>query len=212
MPCDAFWQLDRNGSNPTPSHAGPSLLAATPTMLRGTQRIDTAVYWSLTSCHSAKSLKLFKSVDTICGHITARIHNISSLPGARTSLLTTLPFRAPHHAIAAVGVVGGVQLPMAGEVSLARHGMLLLDELPELRRHVLEVLRQSLENRITHIQSPARPRPHRAGDIIRAQAYYDTLACDMTGWRGCRHGGGTTQVALRARALLEPSPCGALRP
>jgi hypothetical protein len=54
-PWAAFWQLDRNGSNPTPSHAGPSLLAAIPTMLRGTQSIDTAVYWSLTSCHSRKT-------------------------------------------------------------------------------------------------------------------------------------------------------------
>jgi len=52
MPWAAFWQLDRDGSNPTPSLASPSLLAATPTMLRGMQRIDTAVYWSLTSCHS----------------------------------------------------------------------------------------------------------------------------------------------------------------
>jgi hypothetical protein len=53
MPWATFWPLDRNGSNPTPSHAGPRVLAATPTMLRGTQRIDTAVHWSLTSCHSA---------------------------------------------------------------------------------------------------------------------------------------------------------------
>jgi hypothetical protein len=53
MPWAAFWQLDRKRSNPTPSHAGPSVLAATPTLLRGTQRIDTAVYSSLTSCHSA---------------------------------------------------------------------------------------------------------------------------------------------------------------
>jgi hypothetical protein len=48
MPSAAFWPLDRNGSSPTPSYAGPSLLAATPTMLSGTQRIDTAVYWGLT--------------------------------------------------------------------------------------------------------------------------------------------------------------------
>ena len=48
----APWQLDRNGLSPTPFHAGSSLLAATPTMLRDTQGIGTAVYWSLTSCHS----------------------------------------------------------------------------------------------------------------------------------------------------------------
>ena len=55
MPWAASWPLDRNGLNPTPSHAGPSLLAATPTMLRGTLGIDMAVYWSLPSCHSSKS-------------------------------------------------------------------------------------------------------------------------------------------------------------
>jgi len=51
----AFWQFDRNRSNPTPSHAGPSVRAATTTMLRGTQIIDTAVYWSLTECHSGST-------------------------------------------------------------------------------------------------------------------------------------------------------------
>jgi hypothetical protein len=56
MPWAAFGPLDRHGSNPTPSHASPSVRAATPTMLRGTQNLDTAVYWSLTSCHSRKSL------------------------------------------------------------------------------------------------------------------------------------------------------------
>jgi hypothetical protein len=50
----AFWQLDRHGSNPMPSHAGPSVLEAILTILRGTQSIDTAVYWSLTLCHSGK--------------------------------------------------------------------------------------------------------------------------------------------------------------
>jgi hypothetical protein len=55
VPWAAFWPLDRNGPNLTSSHAGPSLLAATPTILRGTQSLDTAVYWSLTSCHSTKT-------------------------------------------------------------------------------------------------------------------------------------------------------------
>jgi hypothetical protein len=70
MPSAAFWPLDRHGSNPTPSHASPSVRAAPPTMLRGTQRIDTAVYWSLTSCHSAKSLKPSTSVEPIRGDTT----------------------------------------------------------------------------------------------------------------------------------------------
>jgi hypothetical protein len=67
QPSGSSIAMDRN---PTPSHAGPSVLAATPTMLRGTQDIDMAVYWSLTSCYSAKSLNLFKSVEMIHKYTT----------------------------------------------------------------------------------------------------------------------------------------------
>jgi magnesium chelatase family protein len=58
------------------------------------------------------------------------------------------PCRAPHHTISDVELIGGDQVPMPGEVSLARHGMLFLAELPEFRCHVLEVMRQPLEERI----------------------------------------------------------------
>ena len=69
----AFWPFDRNKSNLTLSHASPSLPVTTPTMLRGTQSIDAAVYESLTSCHSAKSHYTSTSVDMIRGHSTSRL-------------------------------------------------------------------------------------------------------------------------------------------
>jgi magnesium chelatase family protein len=75
---------------------------------------------------------------------TTRIHSVAGRTGARTAVVTTRPCRAPPHAISDVGLIGGGQVPMPGEVSLAHQGMLLLDELPEFRRHVLEVLSQPL--------------------------------------------------------------------
>jgi magnesium chelatase family protein len=88
---------------------------------------------------------------------TTRIHRVAGRTGDRTALVTTRPCRAPHHTISDVGLIGGGHVPMPGEVSLAHHGVLFLDELPECRRHVLEVLRQPLENGIISIQSRERP-------------------------------------------------------
>jgi len=94
---------------------------------------------------------------------TTRIYSVAGLTNGCPAVVTTRPFRAPHHTIADVGLIGGGQLPMPGEVSLAHHGVLFLDELPACKRHVLEVLRQPLENGIISIQSRGRPRPRRAG-------------------------------------------------
>jgi magnesium chelatase family protein len=76
---------------------------------------------------------------------TTRIHSVAGLTGDRTAFVTTRLFRAPHHTISNVRLIGGGQVPMPGDVSLAHHGILFLDELPEFRRHLLEVLRQPLE-------------------------------------------------------------------
>jgi magnesium chelatase family protein len=70
---------------------------------------------------------------------TARIHRVAGLTGACTALATTRPFRAPHQTLSDAGLIGGGHMPMPGGVSLAHHGVLFLDELPEFRRHVLEV-------------------------------------------------------------------------
>jgi magnesium chelatase family protein len=76
---------------------------------------------------------------------TTRIHRVAGLTGDRTALVTTCPFRAPRYTISDAGLIGGGHVPMPGEVSLAHHGVRFLAARPECRRHVLEVLRQPLE-------------------------------------------------------------------
>jgi magnesium chelatase family protein len=83
---------------------------------------------------------------------------IGSLMGSRTAMVTMRPWHPPPHPIAEVGVIGGGQVPMPGEVSRAHHGVLLLDELPEFRRHGLEGLRQPLKERLIQISSPERDK------------------------------------------------------
>jgi magnesium chelatase family protein len=77
---------------------------------------------------------------------TTRIHSIAGMLRDDRPLLATRPFRSPHHTISDVALIGGGQVPKPGEVSLAHRGVLFLDEIPEFKRNVLEVLRQPLEN------------------------------------------------------------------
>jgi len=82
---------------------------------------------------------------------TTKIHSVAGKVDKKTSLMTSRPYRSPHHTISDVALVGGGTYPQPGEISLAHNGVLFLDELPEFKRTVLEVMRQPLEDRLITI-------------------------------------------------------------
>ncbi len=82
---------------------------------------------------------------------TTKIHSVAGKTSRAAGLITQRPFRSPHHTISDVALVGGGNNPQPGEISLAHNGVLFLDELPEFKRTVLEVMRQPLEDRVVTI-------------------------------------------------------------
>jgi magnesium chelatase family protein len=82
---------------------------------------------------------------------TTKIHSVAGKLSASDALMTVRPFRSPHHTVSDVALVGGGMHPQPGEISLAHNGVLFLDELPEFKRTVLEVMRQPLEERKVNI-------------------------------------------------------------
>lgn len=82
---------------------------------------------------------------------TTKIHSVAGRLNGSGALITSRPFRSPHHTVSSVALVGGGSIPRPGEISLAHHGVLFLDELPEFQRQVLEVLRQPMEDRVVTV-------------------------------------------------------------
>ncbi|HSA30184.1 MAG TPA: YifB family Mg chelatase-like AAA ATPase [Candidatus Omnitrophota bacterium] len=87
---------------------------------------------------------------------TTKIHSISGLLPSKTGLITTRPFRSPHHTSSDIALIGGGSNPKPGEVTLAHNGILFLDELPEFNRNVLESLRQPLEDHCVTVSRASR--------------------------------------------------------
>jgi Magnesium chelatase, subunit ChlI len=115
---------------------------------------------SMLACRLATMLPAMSLAEAL---ETTRLPRVAGLTSGCPAVVTTRPFQAPHPTIAAVDVIGGVQIPLPGEVLLAHHGLRLVDELPECTRHGLEVFHQPLEKSITRIQSCGHPRPHTPG-------------------------------------------------
>lgn len=99
---------------------------------------------------------------------TTKIHSVAGKIGKNTGLITQRPFRKPHHTISDVALVGGGSFPQPGEISLAHNGVLFLDELPEYKRQVLEVMRQPLEDRTVSVSRARFSVDYPAGFMLVA--------------------------------------------
>ena len=99
---------------------------------------------------------------------TTKIHSVAGKMRVSTALISVRPFRSPHHTISDAGLVGGGTFPQPGEISLAHNGVLFLDELPEFKRTVLEVMRQPMEERLVSIARAKQTVEYPAGFMLVA--------------------------------------------
>jgi len=99
---------------------------------------------------------------------TTKIHSVAGRIAKHAGLITQRPFRKPHHTISDVALVGGGSFPQPGEISLAHNGVLFLDELPEYKRQVLEVMRQPLEDRVVSVSRAKFSVDYPAGFMLVA--------------------------------------------
>ncbi|UCG62208.1 MAG: YifB family Mg chelatase-like AAA ATPase [Candidatus Zixiibacteriota bacterium] len=97
---------------------------------------------------------------------TTKIHSVAGRLPADSALIATRPFRAPHHSISYAGLIGGGAMPKPGEVSLAHHGVLFLDELPEFKKDILEMLRQPMEDNEVTISRATTTLTYPAGFML----------------------------------------------
>src|SRR4030043_448756 len=117
---------------------------------------------------------------------TTKIHSVLGLIPSDRALIVTRPFRNPHHTVSDAGLIGGGQIPKPGEVSLSHNGVLFLDELPEFKKNVLEVMRQPLEEeRVTIARAATPPTPPSRFMLVAALnvcpcGYYSDLNHECT--------------------------------